>query len=87
LGGRGGGGIETFGGPLKKCFRKANIFPENFGKGVKEREVDGFFLKQNVQKFFQTLVGYNGGGGEGGGVKNMFSNFFLPQFFRKFLII
>ena len=61
--GGGGGVLKKFGGPLKKCFRKANIFPENFGKGVKEREVDGFFLKQNVQKFFQTLVGYNGGGG------------------------
>jgi hypothetical protein len=54
LGGRGGGGgIEKFGGPLKKCFRKANIFPENFREGGKEREVDGFFLKQNVQNFFK----------------------------------
>jgi hypothetical protein len=47
----------------------------------KYREVNGFFLKQNVQNFFKHQLDIMGGGGErGGGLKIYFLTFFYLNF-------
>ena len=82
----GGGELKNLGAPSKKFSGKQTFFLKILGKEGRRGKLT-VFSKNKTYKIFQTLVGYNGGGGEGGGVKNMFSNFFLPQFFREFLII